>query len=155
MRFFFSLITLNSSCVGTNGLNCRAASSPGACAEASKRGAFLASSAVSIQSPALLLNFYSYSSRENSLPAETRRATASQPPLPVPPSARRCCGASANTGADVPHKRRLRVWKFTLPPEKQTKHKNEDKKKSWPSPSRLYPTSKVWGKLGASSFHSV
>lgn len=73
--FSFSVITLNLSCVGTNGLNCRAARSPGVCTEASKRGAFLASSAVSIQSPALLLNFYLYSSRERSLPEETRRAS--------------------------------------------------------------------------------
>lgn len=91
----FSVITLNSSCVGTNGLNCRGREALVVYTEASKSGAFLASSAFSIQSSALLLHFYSYSRREK--PA--RGDAQSTPPLPVHPSA----------GAAAPQQRRERT----------------------------------------------
>lgn len=92
---FFSVIALNSSCVGTNGLNCRGREALVVYTEASKSGAFLASSAFSIQSSALLLNFYLYSRREK--PA--RGDVKSNPPLPVHLSA----------GAAAPHQRRERT----------------------------------------------
>lgn len=62
--------------------------------EASKSGALLASSACSIQSSALLLNFYSYSARQKSLVGCTdacKRRHAEQPPT--------SCSIGLHTGA--------------------------------------------------------